>query len=84
MRGIFVRSRAVSSSTQIYVELIDEAVLVWRPVQAVHLRDSVYRISTQDYDREDETWEFEPGDVVRCENVNSSDGPILVAIERAT
>lgn len=49
---------------------------------AAHLHDNVYRIGEQSYDRTGEAWEFEPGDVVVCEMVEYSDGPILVATEK--
>jgi hypothetical protein len=64
----------------IYMALPDEAVVVWRPVQAEKLRDHIYRILEQHYDREIERWEFEPGDVVECEYVEAFEGPILAAV----
>jgi hypothetical protein len=68
---------------EIYVALLDEGVNVWRPVQAERLRDSMYRILDQHYDRSIETWQFGPGDVVLCEMVESSDGLILAATKKA-
>ena len=65
------------------MSLMDEGVDVWRPVQAVHVRDSVYRIVDQHYDREVETWQFGPGDEVVCEMRESSDGQILAATRKA-
>jgi hypothetical protein len=69
--------------TEIFVNLIDEPVAVRRPVQAVHLRDDVYEIADQTYDRGSEKWEFEPGDLVVCEFVDSDDGAVLTAVSRA-
>ena len=57
----------MSKLVTIYVYLPDEAVDTWRPVQAEHLHDNVYRIIDQPYDRNAETWQFEPGDEVVCE-----------------
>lgn len=74
----------MNNIVNIYVSLLDEGVEVWRPVQAEHLHDNVYRIATQPYDRAIELWEFEPGDVVLCENVKSEEGSIVAAIRRAT
>ena len=74
----------MSNTVNIYVSLLDEGVDVWRPVQAEHLHDNVYRITTQPYDRTTESWEFEPGDVVLCEEVESEEGPIVAATRRAT
>ena len=65
----------------IYVKLVDEGVNVWRPVRAEHLRDDLYLIVDQPYDRDSETWQFGPGSSVVCEPVESADGPILRAIE---
>ena len=68
---------------QIYVALLDEGVDVWRPVQAERLSGNAYRILSQPYDRSIESWQFEPGDVVLCEMVESSEGRILAATRKA-
>ena len=73
------RGSAVTAVQAIYVKLIDEVVDVWRPVEAEHLHGDVFRISEQPYDRNAEAWEFEPGDAVVAEVVQSNDGPILAA-----
>ncbi len=73
----------MSDLTEIFVSLLDEAVDVWRPVQAEHIQGKVYRIIDQPYDREIETWQFEPGDGVVCELTDASDGQILAAMRRA-
>jgi hypothetical protein len=65
--------------SEIFVALLDEGVDVWRPVEAQHLHDNIYRIEDQPYDRDVETWQFEPGTEVVCEMVDASDGPILAA-----
>lgn len=55
------------SSTSIYVQLLDEGTICWRPVRAEHLGGGVYRIA--DSPRDDtEIWEFQTGDMVRCEH----------------
>jgi len=66
----------------IYLRLIDEGVDVWRPVRATYLNGDVYRIDEQPYDREDEQWEFGPGDTVECRVVTLDEGPALVAIKK--
>jgi hypothetical protein len=73
----------VSRTVQVHVSLLGEGVDVWRPVQAEHLGGSIYRLVAQPYDREVETWEFEPGERVVCEYVESSEGRILAATRRA-
>ncbi len=67
----------------IYVSLLDEGVDVRRPVLAEPIRDRIYRIADQEYDRDIETWEFPPGTEVVCELVASSAGQILAAVSRA-
>ena len=64
---------------EIYLKLLDEGVDAWRPARAEHLQGNVYRIIDQPYDRGTENWQFEPGDEVICELVDSSDGQILAA-----
>ena len=54
--------------TEIYVFLLDEAVDVWRPVQASKIARDRYRISLDIVVPEGEVWEFGPGDIVRCED----------------
>ncbi len=73
----------MTGHTRIYVALLDEGVDVWRPVEADHLHDDIYLIVSQPYDRETERWQFEPGDQVRAQMIDSSDGRILAAIKRA-
>lgn len=68
---------------QIYIALLGEGVDVWRPVQAQYLNDNRYRILDQPRDHNIESWEFEPGDIVLCEVIESSDGPILAATRKA-
>jgi hypothetical protein len=62
--------------------LLNEGVAVWRPVEAEHLHDDVYLILSQPYDRELERWQFEPGDRVRVQMIESSDARILAATDK--
>jgi hypothetical protein len=73
----------MTNIAEIYVALLDEGVDVWRPVKAERLRDNTYRILGQPYDRSVEAWQFEPGDVVVCKMVESSDGRIFAATQKA-
>jgi len=73
----------VTDTREIYVSLLDEGVDVWRPVKAEALEANIYRIAIQPYDREVESWQFEPGDVVSCELIESSEGRILAATRKA-
>jgi hypothetical protein len=72
----------MSRGVQIYVALLNEGVDVWKPVEAEHLHGNVYRILSQPYDRTIESWQFEPGDEVLCEMVESSGGRILAATRK--
>ena len=71
---------AVAHAT-VYVELVGEAVDVWRPVSAVHEGDDVYRLLGEQED--DEAWAFPPGSRVRCEPRQLDDGEQLVAVALA-
>jgi hypothetical protein len=65
----------------IYVELLNEGVSGWRPVDCEPLGDGRYRLLTPpDYDPETETWAFMPGSVVRREERQLSGGTFFVAI----
>jgi hypothetical protein len=63
----------------IYVELIDDGVDVWRPVQAELESDRIFRLPQTA--PADETWRFPPGSRVRCELCNLYDGQHLLATE---
>jgi len=72
-----------AQTTTVYVFLPDEAVDVWRPVSAEHIRDDVYRLLGEAPDPEIETWEFPPGHLVRCRMQQLFEGEFLVAYEAA-
>lgn len=74
----------MTDKEQIHVRLVEEPIDVWRPVEAEHVHDDVYRIVEQSYDRSIETWEFEPGDLVVAEPTASSDATILAATRLET
>ena len=66
----------------VYVELLDEGVRSWRPVQADHLGADRYRLHGPI--PANETWAFRPGEVVCCREQHMSDGVVLVVLARAT
>jgi hypothetical protein len=68
---------------EIFVKLRNEVVDVWRPVRAEHIQGNAYKIVDQPYDREDESWQFGPGDEVICEMVELSASDVLAAIRLA-
>ena len=67
----------------IYVALLDEGLDVWRPVAARRIAADANPILDQDYDREVEAWQFEPGTVVGCRRERRDGREILVATEVA-
>ena len=67
---------------EIFVRLLDENVDVWRPVKAEQIAWDRFRIVEQPYERGAERWEFEPGDEVMCELVDSDDETFLAATRR--
>ena len=56
---------------------------MWRPVDAIHIKDSIYQINPESTIPEAETWQFLPGDIIRCEEKQLSRSMCLVAIEKA-
>lgn len=67
--------------TMIYLNLVGEGLNVLRTVRSEHLGRDFYRIL--DDMPEGETWEFQPGQVVRCKKQKLSNGKALVAFEEA-
>ncbi len=65
----------------IYLNLMGEGLACLRPVQAEHMGKDYYRIV--ETVPENEAWEFQPGQIVRCQKKNLSSGKALVAIEEA-
>ena len=61
-----------NQTVMVYVPLLEEGTPTIRGTQAIPLGGDLYKIlSASDYDPKDETWEFLPGSVVRCDVVNS-------------
>ena len=73
------------SAAMVYVRLLDEGVDVWRPVAARRLSEATYRLSDAP-SPEDETWSFQPGDVVVAEHRlnNGVASEELFAVARAS
>jgi hypothetical protein len=67
----------------VLVELRDDGVDVWRPVDAERLADGSYRIVTENPDPEDEHWAFPTGSIVRCEERTFDGEARLVAVALA-
>ena len=69
-----------SGGVTIYVYLLDEGTDVWRPTQAQPVGLHLYRVSG--VVPTDERWQFQPGEIVRCERRILSGKDQLVAIEK--
>ena len=68
---------------EIYVALLNEGLEVWRPVKALRLSPSKYKIlEDNEYDNESEQWEFPPGTIVMCEKKKIKDGVIEAAVSK--
>ena len=67
--------------TTIYITLVGEGLNVLRAVRAEHLGRDFYKIIENM--PEGETWQFGPGQVVRCKKKNLSSGKAMVATEEA-
>lgn len=73
---------SATSLSRVYVQLLDEGVIVFRPTQAEFLSpDTARLVAPEDYDPECEDWEFKPGSFVRVEPRHISEGQVLVAVE---
>ena len=64
----------------VYVQLLDEGVDVWRPVEATPLAHGLYRLTGRRPDGE--SWAFDTGDVVRCRPRSLSGDEVLVACQK--
>jgi hypothetical protein len=67
----------------IYIALLDEGVDVWRPVDAIPIGKSTYKIKSVNSDPDDERWQFVTGDTVYCEEKRFQNGSKgLVAVKK--
>jgi hypothetical protein len=72
-----------TAETTIFVTLLDEGTSVWRPVAATDLGGHTYRI--EGVVPTDETWQFLPGQLVKCEYKTFSGGEsCLVAVREVS
>lgn len=67
----------------IYVRLIDENAMVWRPVSAIHIKAHIFKIDSSTLIPNLENWEFQPGTLVQCTLSVFQDGTIgLIATSK--
>ena len=64
---------------EIYVcmpDVEDEKNTIGQPVDAEHLHGNLYKIVSENSDPENERWEFQTGDKVRCVRTRFEDGSV--------
>ncbi len=67
---------------KIYIQLLGEGTIVYRPVPALKIEDNVYKIEGYNiYDPDDEEWEFLPGTFVIVEERTLEEDIVLVAVK---
>lgn len=67
----------------IFVLLVNEPSMMWKPVEALVMGDDTYQILSENPDPEGQKWQFRTGDIVRCEAhtfMNGSQG--MIAVEK--
>jgi len=64
----------MENPTIIYVRLLDEGTECWRPVDANRTPGDIFEIVSKNPDPDDEHWEFNVGQIVRCEKQRFSVG----------
>jgi hypothetical protein len=66
---------------KIFVQLLDEGTVVYRPTNAMDLGNGRFRLEAcSGYSPDDETWEFLPGTEVRREVRTLASGKQYVAV----
>ncbi len=62
----------------VFVALLNEGTVCWRPARAECIRDGVYRLEGPM--PEDEEWEFQPNELVRCAMRRDSENEEFLAV----
>lgn len=60
----------------VHVALQEEGTTVWRPVDALHIKGSIYQLVGLVPDQEQ--WQFMPGQIVECQERTTADGNIFL------
>jgi hypothetical protein len=65
----------------VYVQLLNEGTVVYRPTHAIILEEGTYRLlATPDYDPDDEIWEYLPNTIVVCKPQIFADGETCLVV----
>ncbi len=57
----------------IFVLLLNESLAVWKPIKAIEVETNVFKIISKNEDPNDEQWEFNYQEIVKCEEKDLSD-----------
>lgn len=82
-RACWRRYGLYANMDTIYVKLLYEGTLVWRPVNASKNSNGTYTIAGSEEVPEEETWEFSPGQRVTCQYQTFSDGETKLVAYKA-
>ena len=74
----------MGKTDEIYVQLLDEGTIVYRPVFATRIGCSKFLILNHGYDPNDEIWEFPPGITVYVEEKEIEGITRLLAIRKCS
>lgn len=67
----------------VYVQLLNEGSVAYRPVSAYIIERNIYKIDGSEcYNPEDEEWEFLPGTYVLVEEKKLNGENVLVAVKK--
>jgi hypothetical protein len=78
--GNDIAEERMRENAVIFVGLMNEGTLCWKPVPAIRKYGATYEL--QGSVPEDEDWQFRPGDTVKCVSRQFQDGTTgLVAFE---
>ncbi len=72
---------AGSNTEEVYVRLLDEGTIVYRPTLAcMKSADVALLVAPDGYNPDDENWEFKPGTLVRLAQRTVGGQKVLVAL----
>ncbi len=67
----------------IFVLVVNEPSMMWKPVEALAMSDDTYKIISANPDPQGQKWQFVTGNIVRCKQHTFMDGSQgMVAVER--
>ena len=66
----------------IYVRLLDEGTVVYRPVPATKISYNLYKLEGSKIYDPDENWEFTPNTLVLVEEINLQGEDVLIAVKQ--